>query len=275
MKSSGKRVLVFGERGRLGSELVARGCLPSHADVTNDVSVQFAIETNAPDVVIYAAGVTDVDGCQGELFHAAFNVNYYGVWRVRRFFDGPLIYVSTDYVFDGKRGPYREQSKPRPLGVYGYTKYAGERVVLDSDKPGVVVRTTRLYGAPNGRCHVQQYYLPRLARGEEVYASPVLYGNPTYIPHFVDGLWDLLAIDDPPRIVNIVGKDWLSREEFATMCANVFGYPASLVVPDESDIPYWRPRKAGLKTHRASRLGVRLYSAIEGLQCLKERLARR
>lgn len=270
-----RKILVFGERGRLGRELVARGCVPSHADVTVLPSVQFAIEQTAPDVVIYAAGVTDVDGCQGELFHRAFDVNYYGVRRVRRVFDGLLVYISTDYVFDGKRGPYNERAKPRPLGVYGYTKYAGERVVLTSDKPGIVVRTTRLYGALDGRDHVQRYYLPRLQRGEEIYASSTLRGNPTYIPHFVDGLWDLLELEEPPNIVHIVGTDWLSREEFATMVANVFGYSPSLVVLDDTEPPYWRPRKAGLKALRAKRLGIRLYSALEGLRCLKKNLALR
>ena len=121
-----KRIGVTGANGNLGTELVRIGCVPLECDITDPDQIQDAIDRVEPDVIINAAAKTNVDACEtkeGE--NEAIAVNFKGIGLLREIYDGQIIHISTSYVFNGKRGPYKERGKFDPLQVYGFTKMAG------------------------------------------------------------------------------------------------------------------------------------------------------
>ena len=103
-----------------------------HLDVTDKGGVQQLIRKISPDVIIHTAALTDVDYCETNR-EEAWNVNVEGTRNIAeasRESNSKLVYVSTDYVFDGERGMYKEDDQPNPVGQYGKTKLEGENVVL-------------------------------------------------------------------------------------------------------------------------------------------------
>ena len=150
------RIAITGSKGQLGSSLleVLRSDtllgidLPEH-DITDLEQTLATVERFAPDVVIHAAAMTDVDGCE-RYPDAAYRSNALGTRNVAVAAQRcacPMVYISTDYVFDGNKAePYWEYDEPSPLSVYGRTKWIGERIVRDLVPRHYVVRVAWLYG---------------------------------------------------------------------------------------------------------------------------------
>ena len=147
-------ILVVGCKGMLGQELMgvfgssARGVDVEEIDITDLSSVQRVLVTLKPTVVVNAAAYTDVDGCQTHA-EQAMQVNGEGVAHlamVSKEIGAKLVQVSTDYIFDGKKGsPYLEDDLCAPLSVYGESKLAGEmNTWFNPDH--LIVRTQWLYG---------------------------------------------------------------------------------------------------------------------------------
>jgi dTDP-4-dehydrorhamnose reductase len=154
------RVLVTGAGGQLGRDLLASfpdagrhhevsGFPRARLDVGDRDAVLQAIATVRPDVVVHAAAWTAVDACEADP-DRAYRVNALGARHVAegaRVTGAHLLYLSTDYVFDGLSArPYREWDDPNPLSVYGRSKLAGEREVLAAAPGATVVRTSWLFG---------------------------------------------------------------------------------------------------------------------------------
>ena len=155
------RILVTGANGMLGRDLVpaltaagheAAGATRAAFDVTDRDETLRAIGEAAPDLVVHAAAYTRVDDAEREP-ERAFAVNHGGTRNVADACGArgaKLVYVSTDYVFDGTaRAPYRETDPTNPLSVYGRSKWMGEREVERLGNDGLIVRTSWLYG-PHG-----------------------------------------------------------------------------------------------------------------------------
>lgn len=182
------RILVTGGTGMLGTDLVPvlRGA--GHAvtapdrsalDVTRPDGVLSTVEDAAPDVVVHCAAYTQVDAAEADS-ETAFAVNARGTESLARACDAVmarLVYVSTDYVFDGAgTRPYRPDDATAPLNVYGRSKRGGEEATLGS-AAGVVVRTSWLFGHA-GRNFVETV-LGRAARGESLRVVDDQVGRPT------------------------------------------------------------------------------------------------
>src|SRR5437870_9594508 len=149
------RILLTGASGQLGREmqraLAGEDVIPANRpdyELTNP-ALSAKIAASHPDLVIHAAGYTDVDGCERDP-DTAFMVNAQGTQRVA---EGTakanawLIYLSTDYVFDGKKTePYTERDPVNPLNVYGRSKLAGEEEAVKGCRRTLVLRTSWLYG---------------------------------------------------------------------------------------------------------------------------------
>jgi len=268
-----KIIAVTGYEGRLGSEFIKLGCVPLECNLFFGKQIKEAIEAVNPDVIIHCGAVTDVDGCEDYFFQDAMKVNIRGTQFVRNFFDGQVIHMSTDYIFDGRNGPYSEEDKPCPISHYGWTKNASEEVIREFNFPrDIIVRTTILYGG--NKPDFVTKILDQLKEGKEVTVTTSLIGNPTYVPHLAEAIMKLIEFQKPPRIVNISGTDCISRYKFATMIAETFGYPEEQLVATGKHMNEMakRPPKAGLKLHLARALGLPLYSAEEGLKAYKEKL---
>ena len=184
-----QKVLILGAQGMLGHDLLevfskeydVTGLDIDDLDITRQGSTRKTIKELAPDVVINAAGYTDVDGCEKKI-NKAFAVNGQGTKNVAkgcRDNGSKLIYFSTDYIFDGAKGsPYREDDPPNPLSIYGESKLMGERYIEEILDDYLIVRTQWLYGV-HGRNFVETI----LALAEERGHIEVVHdqeGSPTY-----------------------------------------------------------------------------------------------
>jgi len=169
-------VLVTGAAGQLGHALAeafpdADARTREQLDVTQPVEVGYI-----PDLVLHAAAWTDVDGAEAQPAAAAM-VNVRGTRNVAAL-AAPVVYFSTDYVFDGSKGePYVESDVPMPISVYGRTKLEGEGEVVD----GWIVRSSWLFG-PTGHNFVRTM-LRIGAERDEVAVVDDQRGSPTYVGH--------------------------------------------------------------------------------------------
>jgi dTDP-4-dehydrorhamnose reductase len=140
-----------------------------------------------PEVVLHAAAWTDVDGAE-EHPEAAETVNVHGTENVVAL-GAPVVYFSTDYVFDGtKNRPYVESDQPSPLSVYGRTKLAGEQQVRE----GWIVRSSWLFGW-TGR-NFMRTMLTLAKQQDEVRVVADQRGSPTYVGHLAEAVPGLLEL---------------------------------------------------------------------------------
>ncbi len=264
------KIAVTGAKGRLGSELVRRGCAPVEADVTRFQALALCIDALAPDVVVHCAACTDVDACESHVALAA-RVNAEGTQLLGQAFRGPIVYISTDYIFDGQAGPYGEDAAPNPIGVYGWSKLGGEIAIRNrKEARDLIVRTTVLFDelSPNFVTNV----IARLRAGETIYLPEDLRGSPTYVPHLANGI--LAAIErGVSGILNLAGSRVMSRYELGLAIAGQWNFDRSLVKPlkelrQDYSYPAPRPPRAGLLVDKALSLGLPIGDPLDGLEAM-------
>lgn len=196
------KVLVAGAAGMLGRDLLLAAGNAGHdvvgfgraeLDVTNAEQVRRRVDLERPDVVVNSAAWTDVDGAE-TAEQSAFAVNGTGAGNLAAAaaaVGASVVYVSTDYVFDGAKGePYVESDQPAPLSAYGRTKLAGEEATAAANKRHFVVRSAGLFGV-GGNNFVET--MLRLADGQsEVLVVRDQVGSPTYTWHLAYGIVRLI-----------------------------------------------------------------------------------
>ncbi len=196
------KLLVTGAAGMLGRDLMLAAGNAGHdvvgfgraeLDISDAETVKRKIDLERPDVVINSAAWTDVDGAE-TAEEQAFAVNGTGAGNVAAAaaaVGASVVYVSTDYVFDGtKNEPYVESDQPAPLSAYGRTKLAGEEATAAANKRHFVVRSAGLYGI-GGNNFVET--MLRLASGQsEVLVVRDQVGSPTYTWHLAYGIVRLI-----------------------------------------------------------------------------------
>jgi dTDP-4-dehydrorhamnose reductase len=199
-----KKVLVLGAQGMLGHDLLrifakghkVIGLDKENVDITRQGATRKAIKEISPAVVINAAGYTDVDGCEKKM-HKAFITNAEGAKNVAKGchdVGAKLVYISTDYVFDGeKKSPYREDDLPDPLNIYGESKLMGERYVEEFTDDFLIVRTQWLFGR-----HGHNFIEAILALFSERESIEVVHdqqGSPTYTIDLSEAIAALVCKD--------------------------------------------------------------------------------
>ena len=153
------RLLITGSSGQLGitlQDLLAKyyeivnttrhgnNSNTFNLDITNKIMLKEVLDATKPDLIINLAAMTNVDLCERDP-SAAKRVNFSGVENICNLFDGKIIQISSDYVFDGKMGPYTEDDNTNPISIYGKTKLLAEKVVLNHNDENIVLRTNVLY----------------------------------------------------------------------------------------------------------------------------------
>jgi dTDP-4-dehydrorhamnose reductase len=244
--------------------------LPEH-DIA-EVDVIPAIADFAPHIVIHAAAMTDVDGCELDS-DAAFRVNALGTQNVAlacQRCGAAIIYISTDYVFDGAKGePYWEFDEPNPISVYGQSKLAGERTVQALLNRFYIVRTAWLY-APGGNNFVTKI-LQLAQERDELAVVTAEVGSPTYAPDLAVAIVQL--IEHPLYgIYHLANEGSCSRYEFARKALDYAGLEGYPLHPIESyPRPAQPPTYAPLRNFvAATQLGIILRPWEEALQAFFE-----
>lgn len=237
------RALVTGANGMLGTDLCAELRTRGHAviaagrrdgllplDVTDAAATRAVAEAHQPDVIFHCAAWTDVDGAERDP-DGAYRVNAWGAWSVAAAaasVGALLVYVSTDFVFDGEKGsPYAEWDAVNPVGVYGASKEAGERYVRQLlPERHVIVRTSWLFGA-HGKNFVST--IQRLAASRpEVPVVADQIGCPTHTTDLARKLVEL-AQDPLPGTYHVCGAGQCSWYEFARAIVQKSGLSARVV----------------------------------------------
>lgn len=245
------RVVVTGAKGQLGMELMT---VLGHAhevvgldlpewDMTTPEAEQ-QLQDIGPSWVVHTAAATDVDRCERNP-EWAFALNAVGPHRVaescRRMGAG-MLYLSTDYVFDGrKNAPYREHDLPAPLSVYGQSKLQGELATQSLAPRWTIVRTAWLYGA-HGKNFVKAIKSKAMAGGPLRVVDDQV-GSPTYAADLAHAIARLLEkeVTGTFHLTNSGACSWC---EFAKRILELAGYPnvpLSAITSSELARPAPRP----------------------------------
>jgi dTDP-4-dehydrorhamnose reductase len=267
------RALVIGGSGQVGAALertlIGRGhtAVATHHRVSQPGTVQLDVRDEAatsrvmtdvaPDVVFCPAGLTFVDYCED---HAdeALEANCEAPARAAKLAakrGAAFVFFSTEYVFDGRDGPYGEDDPVTPLSVYGRSKLDGERAVMAANPRALVVRTTVVYGPePQGKNFIYQLRR-RIAAGETVKVPADQRSSPTFNVDLANATVELVE-RACGGVVHVAGPSVIDRYAFARLACDVFDLDVGLVVPvTTADLQQRaaRPLNAGLRIERVER----------------------
>ena len=232
---------------------------PDLVYIRNDVRDRESLESVFfkfhPDAVIHTAAFTNVDGCETEREHA-WSVNVRGAENVARacqIIGCKMIHISTDYVFDGREGPYSERDRPNPISYYAETKLESERIVEALLADYAIVRPMVLYGFhPAARMNFVTWVVEEISAGRRISVVDDQYGTPTLAEDLAGILMELIARDGR-GLYHAAGSERLHRYDFALRIADVFGIDDSLIFPTTSRALNQRaprPLQSGLKNEK-------------------------
>lgn len=226
------KIMVTGARGMLGSDL----CQVLDSDfqvygfdiedfdiVDEQATMHWALKIE-PDVIFHLAAYTNVDGSEDNR-ETAFAVNAIGtqnISRAARNSNSRLIYLSTDYVFDGTKGePYVETDEPNPINYYGLTKLYGELYVAQLTLHHLIVRTSWLFG-PNGKNFVDTI-IAKAEAGESLKVVNDQHGCPTYTLHLARALREAMEsnLEGIIHLTNAGATTWYELAIYALNSAGV------------------------------------------------------
>jgi dTDP-4-dehydrorhamnose reductase len=283
-----KRIIVTGANGLLGQSLVARlasfpeydllatgrqeePAVPDAAggyqslDITRASDVRRLFEDFAPDVVVNCAAMTNVDACEGDK-KGCWRVNVDAVESMARHClstGASLVQVSTDFVFDGENGPYRESVRPRPINFYGKSKLAGENAARGAGLDRwSVVRTVLTYGTGRNlpRTDFVRWVVRELGSGRAINVVTDQMRTPTYAPDLAAGIERLIRFGKTGTY-HVSGGEVLSVFDFAHRVARAFQLDPLLIRPISTaslGLPAPRPLRSGFLILKAqSELGYR------------------
>jgi len=296
------KVLITGSNGLLGQHLVplfvadeqyeviaaGRGVnrLPSREGYTYEsvnlrtaLSVQQLLEKHRPDIIIHTAAMTQVDECERnkdacwDTNVAATRYLLQAAEQYRPFF----VFLSTDFVFDGLDGPYREEDLPNPLSYYGASKVAAERMVKNSQLPWAIVRTVLVYGTAIDlqRNNIISWVKNNLQQGKKIKVVDDQWRTPTLVQDLAEGC-KLVADKQSKGIYHISGREMLTPYEMAVQTAQFFKLDTRLIEKVNAKSftqPAKRPAKTGFIIDKAvQELGYQPRSFAEGLEIVAQEM---
>ncbi|MFN8390014.1 MAG: SDR family oxidoreductase [Bdellovibrionota bacterium] len=288
---AGFEVAAFGGTKPAPAIVRKNGATCSNVDLSDSSAAREALTASQPSIVVHAAALANANTCEQEPGRAALhNVDVTrNVGRICADMDSELlIYVSTDLVFDGGSAPlggFTEKSEPHPSSVYARTKFEAENIANNSKTPTVILRTALVYGREiEGLEGFMGWLRGGLSRGEartlfsDEYRTPIFVGDITRVIASLARLAPyerqrLIADTDGRMILNLGGRERVSRLELGMRVAEVFGFDPKLIVPSTRDaVPSAAPRPSDVSlcvTKLKSTLGIEPLGVVDGLQRVK------
>jgi dTDP-4-dehydrorhamnose reductase len=302
-----QKILITGSNGLLGQKLVYQlmgdesiellasargnnrlnknqGYQFQSLDITSEKAVFDLLNTFLPDTIIHTAAMTNVDEC--ELNPEACETNNviavtYFVQALEKLqsdiYKPHFIHVSTDFIFDGTRGPVTEEEIPNPLSIYGHSKRKAEQLIQASTIDYAILRTVLVYGITEGmsRSNIVLWVKNNLESGKEINVVTDQFRTPTLAEDLANGCV-LVAKKRAKGIYNISGKDFMSINTIAHKVAHFFHLNTILIKPSLSETikqPAKRPPITGFIIEKAiQELGYKPHSFEEGLALLNQQL---
>ncbi|MFX1257037.1 MAG: SDR family oxidoreductase [Promethearchaeota archaeon] len=249
-------------------------------DITKAEETFKKIVKISSDIIILTAAMTDVDQCEvNKGLEKKINVegtkNVIGACKKT---NSKLIFISTDFVFDGtkKEGLYKEIDLPNPLSYYAKTKYEAEQAIIKSEIDYLICRTAILYGWNAEKLNFITWVLNKLQQNQKI----SIVTNQVNSPKFVRNLAEIilkLREKDANGIFHTAGDIVLNRYEMALKCAKIFDYDEKLINPIENiEQKAIRPKNAGLDISKLKNLisaELKILNLEEGLNYMKKNRA--
>ncbi|MEO0558425.1 MAG: SDR family oxidoreductase [Bacteroidota bacterium] len=277
----GADVLATGRQPEARVSTFSGGYVP--LDVLDAEAIERVMQDFSPSVVVHAAAISQVEACETDKEACwALNVDATATLASACYRHGSgMVLLSSDFVFDGRSGPYAEDDRPFPLNAYGRSKLAAENALrLSRLTDWAVARTTLVFDIAEGdtRLNLVTWLLRELAAGNSVRVARDQTRTATYAPDLADGIARLIR-HQRAGTYHLAGRESLTILDIATTVAEVFELDPSLISPAltaELHPGAPRPLDAGLLILRAeSELGYRPHSLTEALEDLRERIEAR
>jgi dTDP-4-dehydrorhamnose reductase len=291
------RILVTGASGLLGLNLVLEAARAhavtgvthsralqgqnfevQQADLARKGTVERLLEQTTPDWVINCAALANLDACeaQPDLAHS-MNTGLPAELAKHVARGGArLVHISTDSVFDGQKGDYREDDAPNPLGVYARTKLAGETAVLERDPSAIVARVNMIGWSLSGTRSLAEFFYYNLAAGRPVKGFTDVFFCPLLVNDLAQALLEMLE-HGLSGLYHAVGSQCLSKYDFGVKLAQQFGLDSRLIAPisvAESGLAAARSPNLSLRSDKlALALGRPLPSVDSALEKLHRQRA--
>lgn len=304
------KILITGANGLLGQKLVyllktksdieiiatsrgenrlkdKNGYSYQSLDISNYNEVEKIINNTKPDVIINTAAMTNVDACetqQEECWKQNVTAVENLVKAIHSFNNNQstinihLIHLSTDFVFDGEKGPYREDDIPNPLSYYAKSKWEAEKIIQASSIKWAIARTIIIYGVADemSRSNIVLWAKSALEKGNPLNIVNDQWRMPTLAEDLAMGCF-LIAEKGATGIYHLSGKDLMRIDELVERVANFFHLDKSIISTISSESlkqAAKRPPKTGFILDKAmSELGYNPHSFEEGLAILAKQLS--
>lgn len=259
-------------------------------------SVSDFISSSSASIVLHMAAKTHVDGCELDKERdkqildfsseekkeeawfkeqTAWGINVFGTQNIVEACkknNKKIVYVSTDFVFDGKKRTYEEEDTPNPINWYAKTKYEGEKIVKNSGLDYIIVRPAYPYRAYFERTDIVRGILESLCKGEKLRMVTDHIMKPTFIDDFVNAL-DILIRTNQSGIFHVVGSQSVTPYNLAMKIAKEFKLDDSLIF-ETTRSEYFagkapRPFCLNLKNDKIGKLGIEMSTFDKGLREIK------
>jgi dTDP-4-dehydrorhamnose reductase len=291
------KLLITGASGLFGSKLAQKAIekgitvyagynkdapglgVPVFFDISDKNQVDRVFEAVKPDVVVHAAALTDVDKCELNR-ELAWKINVDGTTNMAEASlraGAFLVYISTDYVFGGEKGCYKETDLTGPISYYGVTKLEAEETCLSIVPDCCVVRPSVVYGAAPaaGKINFALWLHNKLKAGEKLRIVTNQWNSPTLNSSLADMVLDVID-QRLGGVFHLSGASRVSRYDFALGIAETFGLDKSLIEPVDASSFNWpakRPTDSSLDVSKAMRfLRVKPLELVCALAELKKEL---
>jgi len=240
-------------------------------DITDKKRVEEVIKKLQPDVVVHAAAFTNVDKCEVEK-EKAYDINVEGTKNVAMASNeigAKIIYISTDYVFDGTKGLYEEKDKTNPISYYGLTKLEGEKAVQEICNDFIIARTSVIYGAH--KKNFATWVIKELREENQIKIITDQWVSPTLNVDLAEQILALIEKDEK-GIFHTAGGERINRYDFVVEMARIFDFNEKLIIPATSKEMNWiakRPMDSSLNVSKISKI-KKPYMVEESLRLLKK-----
>jgi len=273
------RVAVIGASGQLGGDIIlvfSGDALPlTHDDIeVTDINSLSALKDLRPDVIINTAAYHKTDECESNPLKT-FNVNSIGALNVARIaneIDAINIYISTDYVFDGRKNkPYNEDDVPNPVNIYGLSKYLGEIITRNYSRKYYIIRVASLFGIRGARGKGGNFVdkiIEKARRGERLRVVDDMIMSPTYTKDVAKMLRKFLELKPEYGVYHMVNEGYCSWYDFASSVFEIMGWDVDIepIKTRDLNLIAKRPLFSALENKRLKILGLRMRPWREALK---------